>query len=119
MRTPEREGRKGGKTYLAKREQDPLEERRRFINTLLERHISMHAKLVTLPANLFPHFLEQDLLVEALGLLGVQVGREEPRGRVRRVRGPVLWVREHHESGPHGERREDLECFGEGPRLVP
>lgn len=114
----EQKERQRERTHLAQREQDPLEEGRRLVDGLLERHVRMHAELVRLAPNLLADLLEQNLLVELLALLGVEVRSEDARRGVRCVRGPVFWVGEHEESRPHGERRENLEGFGEGSGLV-
>jgi len=78
----------------------------------------VHAQLVALARNLLANFLQQDLLIELLALLGVEIGCEDASRGVGGVWCPVLGHGQHEEGGPHAQGGEDLEGFGERTRLV-
>jgi len=98
------------RTYFAKGEKETLEESCRLVNRLLQSHVGLYREFPCL-SNLFSHLFQQDLLVELLTLFRVEIGGEDTSSGVGSVRCPGFRIRDHDESRPHGEGREDLEGF--------
>lgn len=104
-------------TNLAKWKENTLEERCRLIHGLLYGHVRVHAQLLVF-LDLFPDVRQQHVSVEALRVLGVQVGGENLGGCVDGVGRPFVGFGQFQDGRPGGNGGQNLERFGKGAGFV-
>jgi hypothetical protein len=102
---------------LAERQQQALEERGGLVGGLLERAEEGEVQ-APVGQDVSAHAGQQHQVEEPLRHLGVQVGREQPRGLEGGVRRPRLRRRQVQHFFPVGQRRDDLERLGHLAALV-
>jgi hypothetical protein len=104
--------------HLAKREQNPFEERSRLVQPLLQRIVQMHIQLPAMLSNVLSDIGQHDALEEYARLLRLEV-RDEDFSRDERGLGrPVLGRCEREIARPLVVRGEDFEDFRDRTGLV-